>query len=125
MESSSCPRQRESSVVALWPKGETMFERDHAADRRMAETPSLIAYLPRILAYPFSGYALGALLMFVIFLWIGLHGLAGIALLAITAPWFFHYAEGVIDRTAQGQATPPRFGGDMLFIGANVTALRP
>lgn len=98
--------------------------RDHAADRRMADTPSLRAYLPRILHYPLSGHALPALIMFTVFLWIGLQSIMGIALLAIVSPWVFHYAEAVIERTAQGQATPPQFGGDMIFLGG-LAALRP
>ena len=98
--------------------------RDAAADRRMADTPALRAYLPRILLYPLSGHALPALLMFTLFLWIGLQSIFGIALLAIVSPWVFHYAEAVIERTAMGQSTPPLFGGDMIFLGG-LSALRP
>jgi hypothetical protein len=99
--------------------------RDDEADRRMANTPSLLAYLPRILMYPLSGYGLGALLMLTIALWFGTQSIFGIALFAIAAPWVFHYAEGVIDQTSQGRATPPAFGGDMIYLGSNATALRP
>jgi hypothetical protein len=97
---------------------------DAAADRRMAETGRLAAYLPSILLYPVSGHALPALVMFTGFLWAGLQNVFGIALLAIVSPWLFHYAEAVIDRTAHGQATPPPFGGDMIFLGG-VRAFRP
>jgi hypothetical protein len=90
----------------------------------MADTPVLRAYLPRILRYPLSGHALPALLMFTLFLWLGLQTIFGIALLAIVSPWVFHYAEAVIERTAQGQATPPQFGGDMIYLGG-LAALRP
>lgn len=99
--------------------------RDDAADRRMAETPSLAAYLPRILAYPLSGHALPALLLFSVLLWFGLQSVFGIALLAISAPWVFHYAEAVIERTAAGTASPPQFGGDMIYLGSSVSAFRP
>jgi len=102
-----------------------MYERDAAADRRMADTPALLQYLPRILIYPVSGYALGALLLFTVLLWIGMQSAFGVALFAIAAPWVFHYAEAVIDQTAGGQATPPRFGGDMIYLGSSVRALRP
>ena len=102
-----------------------MYERDESADRRMAETGSLLAYLPRILLYPLTGHAPGALLLFSVFLWLGMQSVYGIALFAIAAPWVFHYAEGIIDRTANGQATPPRFGGDMIFLGSNWSAFRP
>ena len=98
--------------------------RDNAADQRMADTPSLIAYLPCILRYPLSGHALPALVMFTAFLWTGLQSVLGIALLAIVSPWVLHYAEGVIERTSLGQATPPAFGGDMIFLGS-VSAFRP
>lgn len=100
------------------------MERDAAADRRMAETASLAAYLPRILWYPLSGHGLPALLMFTFFLWMGMQSVFGMALFAIAAPWVFHYAEGVIDATAHGRATPPRFGGDMIYIGG-MRAMRP
>lgn len=56
--------------------------RDAGADRRMADTPALRAYLARILRYPLSGHALPALLMFTLFLWLGLQSIFGIALLA-------------------------------------------
>jgi hypothetical protein len=102
-----------------------MLERDAAADRRMADTGSLLAYLPRIVLYPLRGHALGALLLFTVCLWFGLQSVMGIALLAIAAPWVFHYAEAVIDQTANGQATPPRFGGDMIFLGSQWSAFRP
>lgn len=98
--------------------------RDAGADRRMADTPSLTAYLPRLLLYPVSGHALPALAMFTLFLWVGLQNILGIALLAIVSPWVLHYAEGIIEKTALGQATPPLFGGDMIFLGS-VSALRP
>lgn len=98
--------------------------RDAVADRHMTNTPALGAYLPHILLYPLSGHALPALLMFTLFLWLGLQSILGIALLAIVSPWVFHYAEAVIERTAQGQATPPQFGGDMIFLGG-LSALRP
>lgn len=101
-----------------------MHFRDETADRRMASTPSLARYLPRILLYPLSGHALPALLMLAVMLWFGLQSIFGVALFAIAAPWVFHYAEAVIDRTALGQATPPQFGGDMVYLGG-VAALRP
>jgi hypothetical protein len=90
--------------------------RDAVADQRMVDTPSLLAYLPWLLRYPLSGHALPVLLMFAGLLWIGLQNILGVALLAITAPWLLRYAEYVIERTAAGQATPPMFGGDQLFI---------
>lgn len=101
------------------------LERDPAADRRMAETPNLAKYLPRILLYPLSGHALATLLLLGTFLWLGMQSIFGIALLAIAAPWTFHYAEAVIDQTAAGRATPPQFGGEMIFLGSNFGALRP
>ena len=102
-----------------------MLERDAVADRRMADTRSLLAYLPRILLYPLTGHALGALLLFTVCLWFGLQSVYGVAMVAIGAPWLFHYAEGVIESSANGQATPPRFGGDMIFLGSNWRAFRP
>jgi hypothetical protein len=102
-----------------------MLLRDEQADRRMAEAPSLLAYLPRILWYPLSGHGPGALLLFTVLLWLGVQSVFGMALLAIATPWVFHYAEGVIEQTAHGRATPPVFGGDMIFLGSNATALRP
>jgi hypothetical protein len=102
-----------------------MLERDAAADRRMADTGSLLAYLPRILVYPLRGHAPGALLLFTVCLWFGMQSVMGIALFAIGAPWVFHYAEAVIDQTANGRATPPRFGGDMIFLGSRWSAFRP
>jgi len=101
-----------------------MHLRDAAADQRMVDTPSMLAYLPRILAYPVSGHALPALVLFTGLLWIGLQSILGIALLAIVSPWVLHYAEAIIERTAQGQATAPQFGGDMIYIGG-LSALRP
>lgn len=98
--------------------------RDPAADQRMVDTPSLLAYLPQILLYPLSGHALAALLLFTVLLWIGLQNITGIALLAIASPWVFQYAQGVIERTSIGQATPPIFGGDMIYLGG-LSALRP
>lgn len=102
-----------------------MLERDEVADRRMAETASLARYLPQILLYPLSGNGLGVLLFLSACLWMGLQSIMGIALLAICAPWTFHYAEAVIEQTSHGRATPPRFGGDMIYLGSNVSALRP
>jgi hypothetical protein len=101
-----------------------MHFRDDAADRRMAETGSLLKYLPRIVAYPLSGHALPAVLMLSVLLWFGVQSILGIALFAISAPWVFHYAEAVIDNTAAGRATAPQFGGDMIYLGG-VRALRP
>ncbi|MEQ1439732.1 hypothetical protein AAG565_10230 [Fontimonas sp. SYSU GA230001] len=98
--------------------------RDPVADQRMVDTPSLLAYLPWILSYPITGHALAALILFTALLWIGLQSVAGIALLAIASPWVFQYAQAVIERTAVGQATPPVFGGDMLYLGG-LSALRP
>ena len=92
--------------------------RDPAADRRMAETQSLAAYLPRILVYPLTGHAPAALVMFALLLWAGQQSIMGIALLAIVAPWTSHYAEAVYSCTYQGQATPPMFGGNMLYLGS-------
>jgi hypothetical protein len=100
-------------------------ERNHAADRRMAETPQLAKYLPRILLYPLRGHALATVLLLGTLLWLGMQSIFGIALLAIATPWTFHYAEAVIDQTAAGRATPPQFGGDMIFLGSNFGALRP
>ncbi|MFA5939621.1 MAG: hypothetical protein WC809_09740 [Sinimarinibacterium sp.] len=98
--------------------------RDPVADQRMVDTPSPLAYLPQILLYPVSGHALAALLLFTGMLWMGLQSITGIALLAIASPWVFHYAQAVIERTAAGQATPPAFGGDMIYLGG-LSALRP
>jgi hypothetical protein len=90
--------------------------RDAVADQRMVDTPSLPAYLPWLLRYPLSGHALPALLLFTGLLWIGLQSTLGIALLAIVSPWLLRYAEHIIARTAAGQATPPMFGGDQIYI---------
>ena len=98
--------------------------RDPVADQRMVDTPSLLAYLPQIVRYPLSGHALAALLLFTGMLWLGLQNITGIALLAIASPWVFHYAQAVIERTSIGQATPPAFGGDMIYLGS-LSALRP
>lgn len=98
--------------------------RDAVADQRMVDTPSPLAYLPRILLYPLSGHALAALLLFTGMLWLGLQSITGVALLAIASPWVFHYAQAVIERTSVGQATPPIFGGDMIYLGG-LSALRP
>lgn len=98
--------------------------RDPVADQRMVDTPSPLAYLPQILAYPLSGHALAALLLFTGMLWLGLQNITGIALIAIASPWVFHYAQAIIERTAIGQATPPAFGGDMIYLGG-LSALRP
>lgn len=98
--------------------------RDDAADRRMAETPSLAAYLPRILLYPLSGHALPALLLLAVILWFGLQSVLGVPALAIGAPWVFHYAQGVIEKTAAGGATPPQFGGNMIYL-TSWEAFRP
>ena len=102
-----------------------MLERDQAADRLMAETASLAKYLPHILLYPLTGHALWVWLLLTMLLWIGMQSIFGIALLAIAAPWTFHYAEAVIEQTAIGRATPPPFGGDMIFLGSNFSAFRP
>jgi hypothetical protein len=92
--------------------------RDAAADRRMAETRSVGAYLPQILAYPLSGHAPAALAMFALLLWAGTQSVMGIPMLAIVAPWTSHYAEAVYQRTSMGQATAPPFGGDMIYLGS-------
>lgn len=101
-----------------------MMYRDEAADRRMAETPSLAAYLPYILAYPLRGHGPAVWLMLTIMLWFGMQSVMGIAMFAIAAPWTFHYAEAVIDQSALGRATPPNFGGDMIYLGG-MRAMQP
>jgi hypothetical protein len=90
--------------------------RDAVADQRMVDTPSLLAYLPWLLRYPLAGHALPALLLFTGLLWIGLQSILGIALLAIVSPWLLRYAEHIVERTAAGQATPPMFGGEQLYL---------
>lgn len=102
-----------------------MLERDHAADRRMAETGRLLKYLPCILLYPLTGQALLTTLLLSTLLWFGVQSIFGVIILAVSAPWTFHYAEGVIEETARGRATPPPFRGEMIFLGSNLGALRP
>ncbi|MGQ0586620.1 MAG: hypothetical protein ACT4PK_05415 [Gammaproteobacteria bacterium] len=102
-----------------------MHDRNAAADRRMAETGQLVKYLPRILLYPLSGHALATLVLLGCLLLLGMQSIFGVALLAITAPWTFQYAEAVIEQTASGRATPPQFGGEMIFLGSNFNAFRP
>ena len=98
--------------------------RDEAADRRMAETPSLARYLPRILGYPLQGHGIPVTLFLATLLWFGMQSIFGIALFAIAAPWTFHYFEAVIEQSAHGRATPPNFGGDMIYLGG-IRALAP
>jgi hypothetical protein len=100
-----------------------MLDRDSAADRRMAETPALPRYLPWILLYPLRGHALGLLLLLPGFLWWGLQNLFGVFLLGLLAPWVLRYAEAIIEASAAGQATPPRFTADMMTF--SVRSLRP
>ena len=101
-----------------------MHLRDEAADRRMAETPSLGAYLPHILAYPLKGHGAFVVVFLAVLLWFGTASILGIALFAIAAPWTFHYFEGVIEQSSLGRATPPIFGGNMIYLGG-IRALQP
>src|SRR5690349_20634075 len=62
--------------------------------------------------------------MFAVLLWVGEQGVFGMALLAIVAPWSSHYAEAVYQGTVQGRATPPLFGGGMVYLGRLRSMLR-
>ncbi|HUP91768.1 MAG TPA: hypothetical protein VM074_05925 [Solimonas sp.] len=91
--------------------------RDEAADDRMAGTPSLLAYLPQILAYPLHGFCPPVTLMIALFTWIGVKSFMGLPMLAITAIWALHYLLNIIDHTSHGHATPPPLGGEAAFLG--------
>lgn len=91
--------------------------RDHAADDRMAGTPSLAAYLPRILLYPLQGFCLPVVIMIALFTAIGAQSLFGIPMLTITAIWAIHYLLQIVEHTAQGHATAPPLTGEAVFLG--------
>ncbi|HEX4870717.1 MAG TPA: hypothetical protein VFV27_00235 [Nevskiaceae bacterium] len=104
--------------------------RDPVADQRMAATPQLWRYLPRLLAYPLSGFcapmiATCALLLGVALLSSapGVLGVPATALpmVAIIGTWVLRYALSVLEQTALGHATPPPMSGEMAQIADRLT----
>ncbi len=96
--------------------------RNAIADARLAAAPSVWAYLPWLLLYPLYGNALAVLAMIAIFVAIGSNSLLGIPLLAITAIWTLHYLLQVIQRSADGEATPPAMAAEVVFLDGWRTA---
>ena len=90
--------------------------RDDEADARMARTPSLPAYLPRILLYPLSGFCLPVLLLASIAMDIGVRSMMGISLISIVGGWTVYYLVSIIAHSAQGHATPPPMSGDAMHM---------
>lgn len=89
---------------------------DPEADRLMAETPSLIAYLPQLFRYPVRGYALGVTLVIGVAFWIlGYSGIFGIAAVGVMFGWMGFYLMLVVEQTARGHAIPPPLGIDALY----------
>jgi len=91
---------------------------DPEADRLMVSTPQLWRYLPKLLAYPLRGYALGTVIVMGALIWLaGYAGVFGIALTGVVFGWMSYYSMGVVERTASGHAIPPPFGTEVLFQG--------
>ena len=91
--------------------------------KRLADTPRLLNYLPRLLLFPLqwnTGLAIG---MFALFFWVGLQSLLGIALLGVSVLWLLAYLERLIESASDGSADPPPFGGDQVML-ANAASLR-
>lgn len=91
---------------------------DPEADRLMVATPELWRYLPKLLLYPVSGYALYIVIVMGALIWLaGYAGIFGLALAGVLFGWMGYYAMGVVERTATGHATPPPLGTEVLFQG--------
>jgi hypothetical protein len=91
---------------------------DPEADRLMAETPELLLYLPRLLAYPVQGYGLMVTVTLGIALWIiGYAGVWGIPAAGIIFGWMGYYFMDVVQRTAVGHAIAPPMGSEVMFQG--------
>ncbi len=97
-------------------------QQDPVADARLAAASSVWAYLPWLPLYPLRSNALAVQAMVAIFVAVGSKSLMGIPLLAITAIWTLQYLMQVIQRSANGQATPPTMGGDVVFLDGWRTA---
>ncbi|HEY0975168.1 MAG TPA: hypothetical protein VGE57_11800 [Solimonas sp.] len=96
--------------------------RDPTADARLAGAPSIWAYLPWVPLYPLRPHGIAVLAMVAAFVAIGSQSLMGIPLLAITAIWMLHYLMQIVQRSAEGRATPPAMGGDVVFLDGWRTA---
>ncbi len=91
---------------------------DPQADLRMVSTPQLWLYLPWLLLYPLRGYALFIVIFMGALFWgASSMGLLGIAAAGILFGWMGHYSMGVVSRSANGHATPPPLGTEVLFQG--------
>lgn len=99
--------------------------RDDEADARLARTPQVLAYLPWILRYPLSGNCLGVIVMLSLFGALSLKSSmvlppplpdTGLPLLVITSIWTLFYLMRVIECSAQGYATPPPMGADVVYL---------
>jgi type IV secretory pathway TrbD component len=91
---------------------------DPEADQLMAETPELLLYLPRLLAYPVRGYGLMVTITLGIALWIiGYAGVWGIPAAGIIFGWMGYYFMDVVQRSAVGHAIPPPMGSEVMFQG--------
>ena len=92
----------------------------------MAETPELLLYLPRLLLYPVSGYAVMVTITFGIALWIiGYAGVWGIPAAGIVFGWMGYYFMDVVQRTAMGHAIPPSMGTEVMFQGDKLRLAMP
>ncbi len=83
---------------------------------RLADHPSLLRYLPRLLLYPLQLAPALAIGLFALLIFTGLQSIVAIAALAIAAPWLFAFLDGIIESSSQGEADAPRFGGSQLFM---------
>jgi hypothetical protein len=103
--------------------------RDDAADDRMAGTPSVLAYAPRLLVYPFTGFGWPVLLLGTPGVWMLAQAVqafidldvlqmrrwvTGIVLLVMTVVILTYYILRIVEHTASGHATPPPMGGEVL-----------
>ncbi len=83
---------------------------------RLADHPSLLRYLPRLLLYPLRPAPALAIALFAFLIFTGLQSIVAVAALAIAAPWLFAFLDGIIESSSQGEADAPRFGGSQLFM---------
>lgn len=90
--------------------------RDPAQDDRLAATPSLITYAPWLMIYPLRGFALGVGLMFLGLLALAFKALISLPLLLPASFWALHYLLQIIERSSQGQATPPPLSMDVVLL---------
>jgi hypothetical protein len=90
--------------------------RDDDADDRLAGTPSALAYLPQLLAYPLTGFCPPVMGLVSVFFALGMQSLFGIPLLVFSVTWMLQYLMTVIEQTAHGHAVPPPLSGDALFL---------